>query len=87
MVSTETTIARQIARGEQVAAIRARTGGEDMNPDHYDFRMALRDAVLAAMDECAEQHGMTKPKDEDLPALFRCLDPLAEKLWLRRSGL
>lgn len=57
------------------------------HPDHYKFKMAFRDSILAAMDETADEHGMTKVLDADLPALFRALDPLAEKLWLRACGI
>jgi hypothetical protein len=86
-MSIEMETANLIAHRERIAAIRAEHGGEGIHPDHYAFRMALRDAVLAAMDSCADEHGMTRPLDRDLPALFRTLDPLAESLWLRRMGL
>lgn len=48
-----------------------------------DFQGAFRNAVLTAMDTIAENYGVSKPLDQDLPALFRALDPLAETLWLR----
>jgi len=53
------------------------------HPGHYAFKMALRDAVLEAMDETAKRHGMTQPKDRDLPELFKCVDAMAATLWVR----
>ena len=85
-MTIEREVAYNLAHLARITEIRARTGNEDLHPDHYDFRQALRDQVLAAMDECAEEHSMTKVLDRDLPALFRAIDPLAERLWLRRMG-
>lgn len=48
-----------------------------------DWQGAFRNAVLTAMDDIAESYGVSKPLQDDLPALFRALDPLAETLWLR----
>lgn len=86
-MSFEQKVARELAHGERIADTLARTGGEAMHPDHYDFRQSFRDAVLAAMDRAADEHNMPHPTDADLPALFRALDPLAETLWLRRLGM
>ncbi len=86
-MSIEAQVAEQLANKDRVAAILARTGGEIMHPDHYDFREAFRNAVLAAMDECSDEHEFTKVLDADLPELFKALDPLAEKLWLRSLGV
>ena len=83
----EIQIANQMAHSERIAKNRARTDGEQMHVDHYDFRQDFRDMVLSAMDEACERNGMPKVMDKDLPNLFRALDPLAERLWLRRCGL
>jgi hypothetical protein len=56
------------------------------HPDHYKFKMAFRDTVLASMDDASDEHSMTKVLDKDLPELFKTLDAIAEKLWLRRLG-
>lgn len=62
-------------------------GGAIMHPDHYDLREAIRTAVLRAIDEaCAEQLAYPM-SDAELPALFRALDPIAERVFLKRAGL
>ena len=71
---------------DRVQKILERTGGEIMNPDHYDFQQELRDAVLKAFDETTEKYGLKSAEDRDLPGLFRCLDPLAETLFRRSKG-
>ena len=71
---------------ERIAKVLSRTGGEAMHPDHYDFRQALRDAILTASDEAADEHGMARLTDADLPELFRSIDPIAERLWARSLG-
>lgn len=84
-MSIELETANRIAYQERVVAqALGRTGGEVMHPDHYEFRQAFRDAVLAAMDEVSKEHNMPLVTDADLPALFRALDPLAERLFIRR---
>jgi hypothetical protein len=83
----EERVAQAWAWEQRIAKIRARTGGEQMHPDHYDFRQALRDAVLEAMDATSAEHGMDKVLDKDLPALFPAIDALAERLWLRTLNL
>jgi hypothetical protein len=60
-----------------------RQGGEVMHPDHYDIREEIRLAVLEAIDGVT----VTKMSDAELHALFRALDPIAERLFLKRMGL
>lgn len=61
------------------------TGGEVMHPDHHDLREAIRKAVLLALDEVAAEHGIPKANDAELPALFRALDPIAERMFLANA--
>lgn len=72
---------------ERVAALLDQTGGEIIHPDHYAFRMSFRDAILEAADEHCSANDIQKIKDRDLPELFRAIDALAERLWLRSVGL
>lgn len=85
-MTIEQDVANQIAHREHIAKVLARTGGEIMHPDHYDFRQDFRDAVLEAMDEASDKHSMPRVLDADLSELFRTIDALAERLWLRRLG-
>jgi len=57
--------------------------GEEVMLPLDAFRGFLRNAVCTAIDETVEQHGTGKLLDEDLPSLFRAVDALAEKLFLR----
>lgn len=75
-----------MTHAQHQANVAAWIANDCQHPDHYNFKMAFRDSVLAAMDAAADEHGMTKVLDKDLPELFRAIDPLAEKLWLRRLG-
>lgn len=68
------------AHAQRVAAWEDNDG---QHPDAYQFKMAFRDAVLAAMDTCSEENHMPKVIDADLPALFRALDELSNALWYR----
>ena len=81
--TVEIATANRLAHQEQVAKRLERTGGEVIHPDHYDLRMAIRDAVLVAIDNAASDHNVASITDADLPALFRTLDAMAETLWLR----
>jgi hypothetical protein len=71
----------------QTAELLAQSGEEVILPQAADFRGFLRDAVCTAIDQTVEEHGAGKLLDKDLPELFRCLDALAEKLFLRGMGL
>ena len=84
MESIEQKVAREIVNAERIAKVLARTGGEQMHVLHYDFRQALRDAVLAAADEACDEHGMPRIMDRDLSEIFPAIDAIAEKLFLRR---
>lgn len=86
-MTIEQEIANKIAHQERTAKVLERTGGETIHPDHYAFRQDFRDSVLEAMDQSSDRHSMPRVIDADLPALFRAIDTLAEKLWLRRNGL
>lgn len=55
-------------------------GGEPTHPDHAELREAVRVAVLAALDAVAAERGIAKASDAELPALFRALDPIAERM-------
>lgn len=83
----EAATARQIVHQEGIAATLARTGGEVMHPDHYDFRESLRLAVLAAIDETTAALGRGRMSDGELPNLFKAIDPIAERVWLKSIGL
>jgi hypothetical protein len=86
-VSIEQEVAQRIVHQENIAKKLERTGGEIIHPDHYDFRQDFRSFVLDAMDDASEKHGMAMVVDKDLPELFKTLDYLAERLFLRREGL
>ena len=86
-VSIETEVARMIAHQEHVQRVLARTGGEVMHPDHYDLREAIRLAVLAAIDEATDEAGVPKMGDGELPSLFKALDAITERVFLKGAGL
>lgn len=67
---------------EQIVA-----GGEVMHPDHYDLRESIRLAVIEAIDNACAEHGTAKFSDGELPALFRTLDQIAERVFLKNAGL
>jgi len=52
-------------------------------PQLEGFQGFLRDAVCEAIDKTVEDHGAGKLLDEDLPELFRAIDALAQKLFVR----
>lgn len=85
--SVEIATANRLAHQDRVAKLLAQTGGEVIHPDHYAFRMSFRDAILEAADEHCAANDIQKIKDKDLPEIFKVLDALAEKLWLRSVGL
>jgi hypothetical protein len=87
MTSIERQVAEQIVHRERIAATLARTGGEVMHPDHYDLREAIRLAVLHAIDETTKERGAPRMPDGDLPALFRALDAISERIFLKGVGL
>lgn len=86
-MTIEAKVAQQIAHRERVAATLARTGGEIMHPDHYDIREAIRLAVLEAIDTTTAEMGKPKMSDAELPALFRTIDAIAERVFLKGAGL
>jgi hypothetical protein len=83
----EAQVAAQIAHQEHVARVLARTGGEVMHPDHYDLREAIRLAVLRAIDDATDEMGAPKMSDAELPKLFKALDEIAERVFLKQVGL
>lgn len=86
-MTIEQQVAEQIAHQERIVATLARTGGEVIHPDHYDIREAIRLAVLHAIDEATEALGKPKMSDGELPTLFRALDGIAERVFLKGAGL
>jgi hypothetical protein len=86
-MTIERQVAEQIAHRERTAAVLARTGGEVIHPDHYDLREAIRLAVLHAIDEVAAERGVETASDAELPALFRTLDAITERVFLKSVGL
>jgi hypothetical protein len=86
-MTIESQTAYVLAHRERTRKDHARTGGEAMHPDHYDLREKVRLAVLAALDEVADEAGIAKASDAELPALFRALDPIAERMFLASVGL
>jgi hypothetical protein len=87
MQTIEAETAQRLAHQDRVAATLARTGGEVMHPDHYDVREAFRLAVMAAIDEVTAERGIGRMSDGELPALFKAIDPIAERVWLKSVGL
>jgi hypothetical protein len=83
----EAQVAAQLAHREHVACVLARTGGEVIHPDHYDLREAIRLAVLHAIDATTAELGKLKMCDGELPALFRALDAISERVFLKGAGL
>lgn len=86
-MNIEQQVAQQIVHRERVAAILARTGGDVMHPDHHDIREAIRLAVLRAIDDATGEMGTPKMSDGELPALFRTLDAISERVFLKSKGL
>lgn len=86
-MTIEAQVANQIVHRDRVKATLARTGGEVIHPDHYDLREALRLAVLHAIDETTDERGSPKMSDGELPDLFRAIDAIAERVFLKGVGL
>lgn len=86
-MSTEAEVAAALAHRDRVGQILARTGGEMMHPDHYDLREAIRVAVLHALDDVATDRGIGKASDAELPALFRTLDAITQRMFLASVGI
>lgn len=76
-----------LAHQARTQNVLARTGGEIIHPDHYDIREAIRLAVLEAIDATTKELGKPKMGDAELPALFRALDQIAERVFLKGAGL
>ena len=87
MTTVEQQVAQMIAHKEHIARVLVRTGGEVMHPDHYDLREAIRLAVLRAIDEATDEVGAPKMSDAELPKLFKALDEIAERVFLKGAGL
>lgn len=83
----EAQVAQQIVHRERTEKVLARTGGEVMHPDHYDLREALRLAVLHTIDDVTTEFGVPKMSDSELPNLFRAIDAIAERVFLKSVGL
>ncbi len=86
-MTIEQQAALHFAHKDRITAALARTGGEIMHPDHYDLREAIRLAVLGAIDNTTDGLGKPKMSDAELPALFRALDGIAERVFLKGAGL
>jgi hypothetical protein len=87
MQTIEQQVAQQIVHQERTQAILARTGGEIMHPDHYDMREAFRLGILEAIDAISEENGYPRMSDAELPTLFKALDGISERLFLKSVGL
>lgn len=87
MTSIERQVAEQIVHRERRTEILSRTGGEVMHPDHYDLREAIRLAVLHAIDDTTTALGKPKMSDGELPNLFKALDAISERVFLKSVGL
>lgn len=86
-MTVEAEVANRIVRQQEVAHILARTGGEIIHPDHYDIREEMRLAVLHALDAVCAERGLRNMSDAELPALFRAIDPIAQRVFHKSVGL
>lgn len=87
-MTIEAQVAAQLAHQDHIAQVRSRTGGETMHPDHYDLREAIRASVLEAIDGVTEDKARTwRMSDAELPELFRTLDAIAHRMFLKGVGL
>jgi hypothetical protein len=86
-MTTERQVAEQLAHQDRIVTVLSRTGGEVIHPDHYDIREAIRLAVLHAIDDATNDLGKPKMSDAELPALFRALDAISERVFLKSVGL
>ena len=48
-----------------------------------ELKMAMRDAVMQAIDETTKDRSAATLEDKDLPELFACIDALSAKLTKR----
>jgi hypothetical protein len=86
--SIETQVAAQLAHQDDIAQKLARTGGEIIHPDHYDLREAIRNAVLEAIDGVTEDKPRVwRMSDAELPALFKTLDAISQRMFLKGAGV
>lgn len=86
-MSIEAQMAAQLAHQDHVIKLLARTGGEIIHPDHYDIREAIRLSVLAAIDAATDEQGAPRMSDGELPNLFRTIDAIASRVFLKGAGL
>lgn len=87
-MTIETEVAHTLAHRVRIAKVLERTGGEIIHPDHYDLREAIRTRVLEAIDAATvDQYGRRIMSDGELPELFEKLDAIAERIFLKGSGL
>lgn len=87
MQTVERQFANQLVHQARVVKILSRTGGEIIHPDHYDLREAVRLAVLRAIDETTTEVGRGKMSDGELPELFKTLDAISERVFMKSIGL
>lgn len=86
-MTIEQEIANRIVHQERIAKKRAETGGEQMHPDHYAIREGMRLAVLTVLDEVCMSREIKRMSDAELPALFRTIDAIANRVFLASVGL
>lgn len=86
-MSIESQVAAQIVHREHIAKVLAETGGEIIHPDHYTIREAIRLSVLAAIDAATDEQNAPRMSDGELPNLFKTLDAIASRVFLKRAGL
>lgn len=87
-MSIEAEVANTLAHQDSVSKTLAATGGELIHPDHYAIREEIRLAVLEAIDSAMESRGRAyRMSDGELPYLFKTLDIISEKIWLKGIGL
>lgn len=88
-MSIEEITARQLVHQERTAAILQEFDG--LHPDHHALREAVRVAVYEAIDavtlERFGERGKRMMSDGELPELFRTLDGISSRLFLKSAGL
>lgn len=67
--------------------INAKDGALTYDERRDEFREQMRKNVLAAMDLAAAEVSENGPTDTDLPALFRVIDPIADRIFNKTLGL
>ncbi len=56
----------------------------DRDPATFeDFREAIREGALEAIDAACDEYNLATVTDADLPSLFRALESLTRNLWDR----